>query len=184
MTTPTPPGILDFFVLEASEYVDQLDALLQRGGTRGPDADALQRVARALRGSASMSKLPSFSDVAAGIERVARALREGGLSWNVALSGALVSAIDDCKIFLRNVRRGAKRTKCAHARAPRNSPDMHQCMAPRPRRHPRPSVTTRTWRRKRRISARAWSSSRPALPTRTPRRTCCVACAHCAALPA
>ncbi len=104
MTTPTPTGILDFFVLEASEYVDQLDTLLQRGGAGGPDADALQRVARALRGSATMAKLPSFSDVAGGIERVARSLREGALGWNAGVGGALIAAVDDCKIFLRNVR--------------------------------------------------------------------------------
>ena len=104
MTTPPPAGILDFFVLEASEYVDQLDALLQRGSSVAPDADALQRVARSLRGSASMARLPAFSEVAAGIERVGRALREGGLAWNVGLGGTIVSAIDDCKIFLRNVR--------------------------------------------------------------------------------
>ena len=57
MTVPTPVGFLDFFILEASDYVDQLDGLLDAGGVAGPDADGLQRVARALRGSATMAKL-------------------------------------------------------------------------------------------------------------------------------
>ncbi len=104
MTTPSPAGILDFFVLEASEYVDQLDSLLQHASTGSPDADAMQKLARALRGSATMAKLPAFSEVAAGIERVGRAVREGGLPWDVALRGVVISAVDDCKIFLRNVR--------------------------------------------------------------------------------
>ena len=106
MTAPTPVGFLDFFILEASEYVDQLDALLlaARSSASGPDAEALQRVARALRGSATMAKLSSFAEVAAGLERVGRGLRENALAWDAALSGALVSAVDDCKISLRNVR--------------------------------------------------------------------------------
>jgi len=66
MTAPTPVGFLDFFILEASDYVEQLDGLLVVGGDRGPDADTLQRVARALRGSATMAKLTSFSEMAAG----------------------------------------------------------------------------------------------------------------------
>ena len=74
-----PAGFLEFFILEASDYVEQLDRLLLDGGASGPDAGALQRVARALRGTATMAKLPSFADVAAALERVGRALQEGSL---------------------------------------------------------------------------------------------------------
>ena len=104
MTAPTPVGFLDFFILEASEYVQQLDTLLDAGGAAGPDPDGLQRVARALRGSATMAKLLSFAEVAAGVERVGRALREGALHWDAGLSGVVVAAVDDCKLLLRNVR--------------------------------------------------------------------------------
>jgi chemotaxis protein histidine kinase CheA len=99
-----PAGFLDFFVLEASEYVEQLDGLLLHGGAAGPDLEALQRTARALRGSATMAKIPAFADMAAGIERIGHALRNGGTQWNPGLGGALVAAVDDCKILLRNVR--------------------------------------------------------------------------------
>ncbi len=104
MTAPTPVGFLDFFILEASDYVEQLDALLLAGGDAGPDADSLQRVARALRGSATMAKLTSFSEMAAGVERVGRALREGALTWDAGLRGVVVATVDDCKLLLRNVR--------------------------------------------------------------------------------
>jgi chemotaxis protein histidine kinase CheA len=104
MTAPNPVGFLDFFILEASDYVEQLDTLLLTGGESGPDADSVQRVARALRGSATMAKLTSFSEMAAGVERVGRALREGVLTWNPALRGVVVATIDDCKVLLRNVR--------------------------------------------------------------------------------
>lgn len=99
-----PVGFLDFFVLEASDYIEQLDALLQRSGENRPDADALQRAARSLRGSATMAKLSAFAQMAAGMERVGRALREGALEWNAALRGVLVATVDDCKLLLRNVR--------------------------------------------------------------------------------
>ena len=104
MTSPTPVGFLDFFILEASDYVEQLDTLLDAGGVSGPNPDGLQRVARALRGSATMAKLLSFAEVAAGIERVGRALREGALPWDAGLSAVVVAAVDDCKLLLRNAR--------------------------------------------------------------------------------
>ncbi|HKH92394.1 MAG TPA: Hpt domain-containing protein [Gemmatimonadaceae bacterium] len=99
-----PAGFLDFFVLEAGEYVEQLDGLMLAAGDSGPDLDALQRVARALRGSATMAKLTAFAEMAAGIERVGHGLRSGVTRWEPALAGALVATIDDCKLLLRNVR--------------------------------------------------------------------------------
>lgn len=104
MTAPTPVGFLDFFVLEASDYIEQLDAQLLAGSAGALDGEALQRAARALRGSATMAKLPAFADMAAGIERVGRALRDGSVEWNPALRGVLVAAVDDGKLLLRNVR--------------------------------------------------------------------------------
>ena len=98
-------GFLEFFILEASDYVEQLDAvLLGSGGPSGPDTNAMQRVARALRGTATMAKLPAFAELAAGVERVGRALQQGALRWDPALGGALVAAIDDLKILLRAAR--------------------------------------------------------------------------------
>ena len=99
-----PAGFLDFFVLEAGEYVEQLDALMLAAGASGPDLDGLQRAARALRGSATMAKLPAFAEMAGGVERVGHALRSGATRWEPALAGALVATVDDCKLLLRNVR--------------------------------------------------------------------------------
>ena len=98
------PGFLEFFILEASDYVEQLDGLLLGGSPTGPDADALQRVARALRGTATMAKLPSFAELAAGVERVGRAMQEGVLRWDPALGGAMIATIDDLKKLLHSAR--------------------------------------------------------------------------------
>jgi len=99
-----PAGFLEFFILEASEYVEQLDGLLLSAGASGPDSAAFQRTARALRGTATMAKLGPFAEVAAALERVGRVLQDGALRWEPALRGALVSAVDDLKVLLHSVR--------------------------------------------------------------------------------
>lgn len=97
-------GFIEFFILEASDYVEKLDALLLGGAAVGPDGESMQRTARALRGTATMAKLTSFADLAAGVERVGRALQDGMLRWEPALAGAVVAAIDDLKTLLHAVR--------------------------------------------------------------------------------
>jgi HPt (histidine-containing phosphotransfer) domain-containing protein len=104
MTAGGPGGFLEFFILEAGDYVEQLDGLLLGGSVSGPDPDAMQRVARALRGTATMAKIPSFAELAQNVERVGRALQDGAVRWEPALGGALVAAIDDLKILLRAAR--------------------------------------------------------------------------------
>jgi chemotaxis protein histidine kinase CheA len=99
----TSPGFLDFFVLEASEYIEQIDGLMSKGGG-GPEPEALVRYARALRGSATMARLTPFADLASALERVGRGLREGTVAWSPALRGALTSAVDDFKMLLRAAR--------------------------------------------------------------------------------
>ena len=104
MTAPTPVGFLDFFILEAGDYVEQLDAQLLAAASGAIDGEAFQRSARALRGSATMAKLPAFAAMAAGMERVGRALRERTLPWDAEVRGVLVASVDDCKLLLRNAR--------------------------------------------------------------------------------
>ena len=99
------PGFLEFFILEASDYVEQLDGLLLKAGSNGPDADAMQRVSRALRGTATMARLPKFADVAAGVERVGRAMQQGVLRWEPALSGTLTAVVDDLKTLIHSARK-------------------------------------------------------------------------------
>ena len=131
------PGFLEFFILEASDYVEQIDALLLAGGTSEPDAESLQRVTRALRGTATMAKLTPFAELAAAVERVARGLQERSLPWDAALGGALTAAIDDLKSLLHSARNWtATETERAAARAAELSR-----FAPRPTQTPTPVAT-------------------------------------------
>lgn len=97
-------GLLDFFVLEASDCVEQIDALLAHASGSTPDLAAFARSARALRGSATMAKVQGIADVAAGLERIARGLRDGSISWSEQLRAAVIAAVDDLKILIRGVR--------------------------------------------------------------------------------
>src|SRR5258708_33442619 len=113
-----PSGLIEFFVLEASEYIERLDALLLNAAPAGPDGEAIQRTARALRGSATMAKLGPFAELAATMERVGRGTRQGLVTWNAGLKAAMGSAVDDLKILLRAARTwGEGETQRALARA-------------------------------------------------------------------
>lgn len=103
MTAPGP-SYLDFFTLEAGEYVEQLDGVLLRAGSGPLDAEALQKSARALRGSAQMAKIAMLVELASTIEALGRSLKAGSLAFDPALKGALTSAIDDLKILVRAAR--------------------------------------------------------------------------------
>ena len=99
--------LLDFFVLEATDYIDRLDTLLSgSGGARNqqPDAESLTAQARLLRGSATMARQLPIADLSSALERIGRAVRDGIIEWNAELHGALVAAVDDLKILIRAVR--------------------------------------------------------------------------------
>lgn len=97
-------GLLDFFTLEASEYVEHLDGLVAKAAGGPPELEGFIRSARALRGSATMAKVGGVAEVAVALERVARAMQSGSLAWDAALRGACVATIDDLKILIRGVR--------------------------------------------------------------------------------
>ena len=101
MTTPspTPLGMSDFFALEAGEYLDRLDALLQAAAP--PAADELVRLARALRGSALMANQQPIARAAGAFEALARGVREGRRPWDPATKQIATRAVDDLKIFVR-----------------------------------------------------------------------------------
>lgn len=97
-------GLLDFFVLEGSECVEQLDGLLARAGSGAPDLDAFARNARALRGSATMAKVHGIAEIASALERIVKGLRDGSIIWTPLLREEIVAAVDDLKILIRGVR--------------------------------------------------------------------------------
>ena len=110
-------GLLDFYILEASEYVDQLDALVGAAVHAPPDSTPFITAARALRGSSTMAKLIRMAELAGSVERVGRGLRDGSVRWSTEVRSAVVAAIDDIRVLLRTVRSwGAAEEQRAAAR--------------------------------------------------------------------
>src|SRR6266571_4674572 len=97
--SPKPLGMSDFFALEAGEYLERLDGMLAKGDS--PSADEIVRLARALRGSALMANQPAIARTAAGLEAVARAVREGRRAWDPQTQQLALRGVDDLKIFVR-----------------------------------------------------------------------------------
>ena len=109
---------VEFFILEATGYIDGLDALLGAPGEHGPDRDALVRLTRALRGNSVMYRQPGVTTVATALESCARALRDGRMNWSPRLHQTLVGAVDDLRMLVRNVRQwGPAEDQRASARA-------------------------------------------------------------------
>src|SRR5438552_1962769 len=94
-------GMAEFFGMEAGEYLERLDGLVSPAGT--PNAEEFVRLARALRGSALMANQQPIAGAAAGLEALARALRESKVSWDAATKQIAVRAVDDLKILVRAV---------------------------------------------------------------------------------
>lgn len=93
-------GLLDFFVLEASDLVERLQRATTTDEPQGPDAAILSKLARELRGSATMARLTGFAAASAGLERVARLLQEGRIAWTPALAAVVTDAVAELRSLI------------------------------------------------------------------------------------
>ncbi len=94
-------GLSEFFAMEASEYLERLDAVVSHSGT--PNLDELVGLARQLRGSALMAKQGPIATAAACFERFARSVQEGRSQWDEATRQTAIRAVDDFKILVRQL---------------------------------------------------------------------------------
>ena len=133
----SPVGLLDFFILEAGDSIDRLDATISGAATGAPDIDILLRHSRTLRGSSTMARQGGIAEVAAGIERVARALRDGEIEWSPPMHAALVAAVDDLKLLVRSVRNWSTADE---RRAQSRTAELARLAPEAPRRTPTPST--------------------------------------------
>ncbi|HEY4322010.1 MAG TPA: hypothetical protein VGM77_12640 [Gemmatimonadales bacterium] len=81
----------DFFAVEANEYLVELDPLVAVHDR--PDAERLVRGARALRGAALMAGLGTYARAAAGLETIAKQVRDHALGWEPAARTAWIDGI-------------------------------------------------------------------------------------------
>jgi hypothetical protein len=97
-----PLAAADFFVLEAGEALDRLDA--QVVGDEAPPAADFLRHARVLRGSALMAHQQPIARCAAGLENLARALRDGRRGWDAGVREQVRRSLAEFRQLVRRVR--------------------------------------------------------------------------------
>ncbi len=95
-----PSGRLQFFALEASDYLERVAIIIGRPGT--PNPDELVRLPRALRGAALMAGLPPYAQAAAALEQVAKGHRERPETWGPADVEIVASAVEEFQRLTRN----------------------------------------------------------------------------------
>ncbi|MDB4870757.1 MAG: Hpt domain protein, partial [Gemmatimonadales bacterium] len=100
----TPGRLLDFFTLEASEYLTRLESLVTQQAMPAPDATHLAAAARGLRGSATMAKASELARLATSVERIAAGVVQGVTKWEPEVQRSMVGAIEDLKLLVRSVR--------------------------------------------------------------------------------
>jgi len=101
----TMPGrLLDFFTLEAGEYLSRLESFATRPSMQPADATQFAAAARGLRGSATMAKASGLARLATSVERIASGVMKGAISWDPELQRSLVGSIEDLKLLVRSVR--------------------------------------------------------------------------------
>jgi chemotaxis protein histidine kinase CheA len=100
----TPGRLLDFFTLEAGEYLTRLETLATRQSMQSAEATQFAAAARGLRGSATMAKASGLARLATSVERIASGVVQGAISWEPELQRSLVGSIEDLKLLVRSVR--------------------------------------------------------------------------------
>jgi len=130
------PELLEFYLVEATEYLDALDQLV--ASTSGPpDGNAFIATARALRGSSSMAKVDPIEKIASAIEQIAHGVRDGEIRWTVDLYRVLRVTVDDLRFLVRGVRTWGEREL---ARADARLTDLLRCLPNEERRPPSPDA--------------------------------------------
>ena len=96
-----PNKLLDFFSLEASEYLARIDAAVS-----GENADlpALKSGARGLRGTATMARSTPIANIAGRLESIAAKIGDGQLTLDPPLRRVIGSAIETLNALVRAVR--------------------------------------------------------------------------------
>ncbi|MDQ6716718.1 MAG: Hpt domain-containing protein [Gemmatimonadota bacterium] len=100
----TPNKLLDFFSLEASEYLARIAAAIS-----GDNADvlSLKSGARGLRGTATMARSIPIANLAGRLESIAAKIADGHLALDPPLRRVIGSAVETLNGLVRAVREWA-----------------------------------------------------------------------------
>jgi chemotaxis protein histidine kinase CheA len=95
----SPLGMLDYFAMEASEYLERLRSLVD--APEAPAPAELVRYSRALRGAALMANQQPIARAANGLEGLARAVRDGQRSWDGGTKDIALRAVESLTGYVK-----------------------------------------------------------------------------------
>ncbi|MBL8980795.1 MAG: Hpt domain-containing protein [Gemmatimonadetes bacterium] len=111
------PEFLEYYLVEAAEYLDALDQLIAVPEDRVPDTNALLATARALRGSSAMAKADPIASIAREVESLVGRIADGSTPWEAGTAALLRRTVVDLRLLVRGVRVwGAREEALAEAR--------------------------------------------------------------------
>lgn len=95
-----PAALIEFFQKEATEYLDRLDQLMSAATDSSPDAGVFLTSTRALRGSATMTRLDGLAEFTSTLERIATGIRDKDLNWDQRLHSAIRGALAELRVLV------------------------------------------------------------------------------------
>src|SRR5688572_14031467 len=95
----SPLGMLDYFAMEASEYLERLRTLVD--APEAPAPAELVRYSRALRGAALMANQQPIARAANGLEGLARAVRDGQRTWDGGTKEIAARAVESLTGYVK-----------------------------------------------------------------------------------
>lgn len=93
-----PISMAEYFATEAGEYLDRLRGLAERPN---PAPEELVRYSRALRGAALMANQQLVARAAAGLEALAKGVREGRRPWDPGMANRFGGAVTELRELVR-----------------------------------------------------------------------------------
>lgn len=97
----TPSRLLDFFTLEAAEYLSRIEAAIAGETT---DVAALHAGARGLRGSATMARSTPIANIAGRLETIAAKISSRELELSYPLQRLIAATSETLNTLVRSVR--------------------------------------------------------------------------------
>jgi len=97
----TPSRLLDFFTLEAAEYLSRIEVAI---ASETPDIGALRAGARGLRGSATMARSTPIANIAGRLETIAAKISSGELELSDPLRRLIGATAEILNTLVRSVR--------------------------------------------------------------------------------
>lgn len=97
------PELLEYFLVEATEYIDAIDQLVSSPQLT-PETNAMLASSRALRGSSAMANAEAIVEIGTALEQISLRLRDTTVLWSPDLFHAIRSSVADLRALVRHVR--------------------------------------------------------------------------------